>query len=127
MPIRVKGTVAGIEVVVSVQHQVGSVLVEQLPKGLSGLALCGEAVGSAERGLVPVGKGASGVVLLEILFQPFELGGEPCAAHVRTAARLCPALYIERDKVPRAQIVGVPAVPGGAEVPRLSILSRHGL
>ena len=50
IPEGVKGTVAGIEVVVSVQHQVGSVLVEQLPKGLSGLALLGNAVGGAEEG-----------------------------------------------------------------------------
>ena len=39
IPGGVKGAVAGIEVVVSVQHQVGSVLVEQLPKGQSGRAL----------------------------------------------------------------------------------------
>ena len=56
IPGGVKGAVAGIEVVVSVQHQVGVVLVEQLPKGLSGRALLAEAVGSAERGLVPVGE-----------------------------------------------------------------------
>ena len=63
----------------SVQHQVGFVLVEQLPKGLSGHALLGDAVGSAERGLVPVGECARGMILLEILFQPFEFGGKPGA------------------------------------------------
>jgi hypothetical protein len=53
---------------VSVQHQVGSVLVEQLPKGLSGQRPLGDAVRSAERGLMPVRGCASGMILLEILF-----------------------------------------------------------
>ena len=144
IPVGFKGSVAGIEVVVSVQHQVGSVLVEQLPKGLSGHALLGDAVGSAERGLVPVGGCARGMILLEILFQPCEFGGKP-GARVRTAARLRLALYIERNKVPRAQIIGVPAISDSdwavparpfmrgfesarrLEVPRLSIRPRHGL
>src|SRR5580698_5559027 len=137
---RVERTVAGIEVVVPIQHQVGSVLVEQLPKGLSGRAFgYGDAVGSAERGLVPVGGCARGMIRGEIVFQPFEFGSKPGA---RAAARLCLALYIERDKVPRAQIIGIPAIsdPDWAprrycvsesarllEVPRLSIRIRHGL
>src|SRR5579863_51957 len=76
----------------------------------------------------------------EVVFQPFEFGGQPGACF-RTAARLRLALYIERDKVPRAQIIGIPAISnpdwapvgigsGSArllEVPRLSIRKRHGL
>jgi hypothetical protein len=59
----VKGAITGIEVVVSVQHQVGSVLVKQFPKGLSGRAFrYGDAVRSAERGLVPVGECASRMI-----------------------------------------------------------------
>ena len=84
----------GIEVVVSVQHQVGFVFVEQLPKGLSGNALWGDAVRGAERGLMPVGGCARGMILLEILFQPCEFGGKP-GARGRAAARLRRALYIE--------------------------------
>ena len=79
IPGGVKGAVVGIEVVVSVQHQVGFVLVEQLPKGLSGNALWGDAVRGAERGLMPVGGCARGMILLEILFQPCEFGGKPGA------------------------------------------------
>ena len=79
IPGGVKGAVAGIEVVVSVQHQVGSVLVELLPKELSGHALWGDAVGSAERGLMPVRGCARGMILLEVLFQPCEFGGKPGA------------------------------------------------
>src|SRR5580692_1066694 len=104
----------------SVQHQVGLVLVEQLPEGQRGRALFGEAVGSAERRLVPVGGCARGMILREIFFQPFEFGGKPGGARGRTAARMCPALYIERDKMPPAQIIGVPAIAAGTEVPRLS-------
>ena len=139
---RGQGGVTGIEVVVSVQHQVGSGVVEQLPPGSRGDALFGEAVGSAERGLVPVGGCAGGMILLEILFQPFGFGGQPGAGGGTAGARLCLALDIERDQVPGAQIIGVPAFSdsdcaprryGGSdsarllEVPRLSIRSRHGL
>src|ERR1700684_2012264 len=139
MPGRVKRAIAAREVVVSVQRQVGSVLVEHLPKLLSGRALGhGDAVGRAERGLVPIGECARGMIRGEIVFQPFEFGSKPGAC---AAARLCLALYIERDKVPRAQIKGVPAISdpdwaAGAvgsesarlrEVPRLSIRIRHGL
>ena len=99
IPGRVKRAVAGIEVVVSVQNQIGVVLIEQLPKGLSGHALLADAVSSAERGLMPVGECAGGMIRLEILFQPFEFGGKPGAC-VRAAARLRRALYIERNKVP---------------------------
>jgi len=85
----------GIEVVVPVQHQIGVVVVEQLPKGLSGDAFWGDAVSGAERGLMPVGGCARGMILLEILFQPFEFRGKPGAGRGITAARLCRALYIE--------------------------------
>ena len=83
----------------SVQHQVGFVLVEQLPEGQRGRALFGEAVGSAVRGLVPVGECARGMILLEILFQPFQFGSKP-GVRPRTAVRadfirLRIALYIE--------------------------------
>jgi hypothetical protein len=43
----------------------------------------------------------------EIVFQPLEFGSKPGA---RAAARLCLALYVKRDKVPRAQIIGIPAI-----------------
>ena len=77
----------------------------------------------------------------KIVFQPCEFGGKP-GARVRAVARLCLALYIERDKVPRTQIVGIPAIadPDWAprrfcvsesarllEVPGLPIRIRHGL
>ena len=92
----------------SVQHQVGSILVEELPKGLSGRAFrYGDAVGSAERGLVPVSECARGVICLEILFQPLEFGSNPGTG---ATARLGFALDIERDKVPGAEIIGVPAI-----------------
>ena len=84
----------GIEVVVSVQHQVGFVFVEQLPKGLGGNALWCDAVRGAERGLMPVGEGTLRVVLFEILLQPCKFGGKP-GARGRTAARLRRALYVE--------------------------------
>ena len=113
IPGGVKGAVAGVEVVVPVQHQVGVVLVEELPKGQSGGALMGEAVGGAVRGLVPVGECARGMILLEIIFQPCEFGGKPGAGAL-AAARLGRALYVERNKVPRAQIVGVPAISDSA-------------
>ena len=58
----------GIEVVVSVQHQVGAVRVEQFPKVLSGNALWADAVRGAERGLMPVSDSARRVILLEIGF-----------------------------------------------------------
>ena len=104
-------------------------LVEQLPECLSGRALWGEAVGSAERGLMPVRGCARRVVLLEILFQPFEFGAKP-GARVRAAARLRRALYVERNKVPRTQIIGIPAICHSGlrlEMPRLSIRTRSGL
>ena len=69
------------------------------------------------------------MILLEILFQPCEFGGKP-GARVRTAARLCLALYIERDKVPRAQIIGIPAIsdsdwaPAGTVVPSPPVCSK---
>ena len=80
------------------------------------------------------------MIRLEILFQPCEFGGKP-GARGRTAARLRLALYIERDKVPGAQIIGVPAISDSdwavppvrsdstrlLEVPRLSIRPRNGL
>jgi len=84
----------GIEVVVSVQHQVGFGLVEQLPKRLSGNALPGDAVSGAERGLVRVSGRAQGMIRREIVFQPFEIGGKSGACG-RAAARLCRAFYIE--------------------------------
>ena len=101
--------------VVTVQHQVGSVFVEQLPKVLSGNALWGDAVRGAERGLMPVGEGARGVVLFEILLQPCKFGGKP-GARGRTAARLRRALYVKRDKVPGAEIVRVPAFSDSGSV-----------
>jgi hypothetical protein len=53
-PRGVKRAVAGIEVIVPVQNQVGIVLVEQLPKCLSGLALEAGAIRCAEcLGLAP--------------------------------------------------------------------------
>ena len=123
----------------SVQHQVGVVLVEQFPEGLSGGALLGDAVRSAEGGLMPVGERAKGTIRREVVFQPGQFGGKP-GAGVRAAARLRLALYIERDKVPRAEIVGVPAISdpdwvrrrgsnsaGRLEVSRLSISPRYGL
>ena len=93
IPGGVKGAVAGIEVVVSVQHQVGVVLVEQLPKGLSGDALWGDAVSGAERGLVPVGGCARGMILLEILFQPCEFGGKPGAGVASSRPAVSSTLY----------------------------------
>ena len=48
----------------------------------------------AERGLMPVGGCARGMILLEILFQPCEFGAKP-GAGVGAAARLRRALYIE--------------------------------
>jgi hypothetical protein len=53
----IKRLVAGVEVVVAVQHDVGAEAVEQFPEGLSGLAFLGDAVGGAEGGLMPVGEG----------------------------------------------------------------------
>ena len=79
MPGGIKRAVAGIEVVVSIQHQVGFVFVQQLPKGLGGNALWADAVRGAERGLVPVGESAFGVVLFKILLQPCKFGGKPGA------------------------------------------------
>src|SRR6202034_2984078 len=103
----VKGPVTGIQVVVSVEHHVSVVLVEQLPKGHSSRALFAKSVGRAVCGLVPVSQCARGVILREIFLQPLEFGGKP-GTRVRTAARLCLALYIERDDMPRAQVIGVP-------------------
>src|ERR1700690_992377 len=75
---------------------------------------------------MPVRGCARGVILLKILLQPREFGGKPRAI-VRTAARLGIALDVERDQVPVAQIIGIPAIAVGTEVPRLSVLSRYGL
>src|ERR1700733_8093801 len=92
--VRVKRAVAGVEVVVSVQPQVGSGFVEQLPESLGGNAFWAYPVRGAERGLMPVGEGTRGVVLFEILLQPCKFGGKP-GARGRTAARLRRALYAE--------------------------------
>src|SRR5580692_4850090 len=118
----VKGTIAGIQVVVSVQHQVSAVLVEKFPKGLSGRAFrYSDAVRSAERGLVPVGECASRMIRGEIIFQPLEFGSKPGA---RAAARLRLALYIERDKMPRAQVIGIPAISDPDWAPRRHCVSE---
>ena len=76
IPVGVKGSVVGIEVVVSVQHQVGSMLVEDIPKGLRGYAPRSVMLLAAlyER-LVPVGECARGRILRQIVFQPCEFGG----------------------------------------------------
>ena len=77
----------------SVQYQISPILVEQLPKGLGGRAFrYGDAVGSTEQGLVPVGECACGVICLEILFQPLKFGSNP---GTRAAAWLRFALDIE--------------------------------
>jgi hypothetical protein len=67
---RVQRAVMGIEVIVSVENQVGVMFVEQLPEGFSGNALRTDAVCGAERGLMPIGGRARRVIFLEILFQP---------------------------------------------------------
>lgn len=87
---------------------------EELPKRLSGRALFADAIRSAVRGLVPVGGRARRMICREIVFQPFEFGRKPGAC-VQTAAGLRLALYIERDNVPGAQIIGIPTISDADE------------
>ena len=72
---------------------------------------------------MPVGQRAGGVILLQVLFQPLRLGREPASGRA-AAARLVGALDVQRDQVPRAQVIGVPAIAGLPELARLAILLR---
>jgi hypothetical protein len=66
------------------------------------------------------------MVAVEVLGQPLGLGGKPGAIGV-AAAGLIGALGVERDEVPRAQVVGVPAVAGVAEGTGLALGLRRRL
>ena len=104
--------------------------VEQLPPRVRRLALGavgGERRGRrAERRLVPVGQRARGVVVVEVLGQPLGLAREPGAGGA-AAAGLVGALDVERDEVPGAEVVGVPAVAGLAERSGLTLGLRRRL
>ena len=72
---------------------------------------------------MPVGERALRAVEREILREPSRLAGEPRAGRA-AAARLHGALDVQRDDVPAAEVVGVPAVAVRADVAGLAVLAR---
>src|SRR5665213_8181 len=123
---------ARVDVVVAVEDEVCAVGVEELPPRVGAGALGAVlrplrgGLRRAERRLVPVRERARRMVLLQVAGQPLRLAREPGAGRA-AAARLEGALDVERDQVPIAEVVGVPAVAGRAEVAGLALRPRHRL
>src|SRR5262249_19308585 len=136
---RVHRTRTGVRVLVAVEDQRGVVVVEQLPPGVGHAALLtararsrgrnggGRGGGRAEGRLVPVRHRARRVVVLRVVGQPLRLLREQATVRGRAVVveRGRVALDVQRDDVPVAEVVRVPALGVRGVVTSLALRVRR--